>query len=198
MKRLIILIIIIIIVQSGYSQDRISFYLSAGSSTFKEIDNDAGSSYENFYTNALAFRTGIVYKLLKNSRLIYPTTGFLISSKGVTNNIPDSYGSSIASESWIERYVTTDGFLKLNYAFEPWLILNSGLSASIPLSHYKSWDKENIPFSYLSFVSGININIKKIVLIFDYSIGISPTMEFSWSEILFKERVWTIGVGYSF
>lgn len=180
-----------------YSQERFSVYLAAGASKLKEIDNDQTSSFENFYSNAACFSAGFNYKIL-NGSVVFPSASLSFSARGATNNIPESYGSTVASTSWTERYYTANGSLKLNYVFEPWLLFNCSLTGSFPISFDDSWEKEEVPFVYTSLGIGAEVVIDRIYLALDYYIGLSPTREFTWADIRFNERLWLIGIGYKF
>lgn len=177
-------------------EERYTVLLSAGQSNLLKQDNDNSHDYANFYTGTFAFKTGIEYKLTDNNKTLYPTAGISVSLKGAVNN----EAGSVPPNSWPERLFTTDIYTNINYSFEPWLIFSIGLQSSFPMLHYTYKEENNkLHFAYLDICGRVSIKVQRYSLNTEYCLGATRVMYLPWTDLIYyNERMFTIGLGYSF
>lgn len=184
---------------NAYPQEKMSVILSAGSSTFREINNSV-TQIGNYYTSITSYKTGIQYDFFRQDSVrFFPSFGLDITVRGAKNNLPDGMVWHGTDKSYInERFFSVDFPVLLNYKFEDWLIFRGGINTSLltGTSNFQGGTEKRL--ITIGLTGGGTIKVNRFTINALYIYDLSNSLTFPNLGISYRSSIFHLGVGYYF
>lgn len=164
---------IVFILFSATAQAQLSYdvYVTAGRSSFKEVDNEPYITMGNTYAAKMSYALGTDISYRINGSSFVAVTGLMFSSVSAENssNISPNTPGFVGKEAWRETRYSIGVPVKAAFLFEEWCTLSAGVMNNFYLNKPdEMWDKELKTYT-LGLVGGVDFLVKqKYIIGFQY------------------------------